>query len=181
MLLRYRRWPLIHTRAPALHSWPYALARLGPHQPYDQVQPVHLTPGVLVVELRPRPVVFQAAALLGVKQAVQVEARCPLVLGLNKGLGVIKSDPPDVLGQLAVCARKVLRCGAQLTVCGVNLLDERVFDHRRLLSSTPACSPWPVLRRSPLALVPGSLEHCPCLSSSVTSAGTPSRTRTTPQ
>jgi hypothetical protein len=46
------------------------------------VQPVHLTPGVLVVELRPGPDVLQAAMLLGVEQAIEVEASCPLVLGL---------------------------------------------------------------------------------------------------
>src|SRR5215217_2896796 len=85
---RYRRWPLIQTRAPALHSSSYALARLGPHQPDDQVQPVHLPPGVLVVELRPCPVGLQAAMLLVVEQAVEVEARCSLVLGLQDGLCV---------------------------------------------------------------------------------------------
>jgi hypothetical protein len=79
---RYRRWPLIQTRAPALHSSSYALARLGPHQTDYQVLPVHLPPGVLVVELRPCPVGLQAAMLLGVEQAVEVEARCSLVLGL---------------------------------------------------------------------------------------------------
>jgi hypothetical protein len=52
------------------------------------VQPVHLTPCVLVVELRPRPVGLQAAMLLGVEQAVEVEARCSLVLGLQDGLCV---------------------------------------------------------------------------------------------
>jgi hypothetical protein len=52
------------------------------------VQPVHLTPGVLVVELRPRPVGLQAAMRLGVEQAVEVEARCSLVLGSQDGLCV---------------------------------------------------------------------------------------------
>jgi hypothetical protein len=46
------------------------------------VQPVHLTPCVLAVELCPCPDVLQAAVLVGVKQAIEVEARCPLVLGL---------------------------------------------------------------------------------------------------
>jgi hypothetical protein len=36
--------------------------------------------------------------LLGVQQAVEVEACCPLVPGLQDGLGVIQADPPDVLG-----------------------------------------------------------------------------------
>jgi hypothetical protein len=46
------------------------------------VKPVHFTPCVLEVEFRPRPDALQAAMLLGVQQAVEVEARCPLVLGL---------------------------------------------------------------------------------------------------
>jgi hypothetical protein len=120
-----------------------ALARVGPHQPDDQVQPVHLTPGVLVVELRPCPDVLQAAVLVGVEQAVEVEARRPLVLGLKDRLGVVKADPPYVLGELAVGSGQILRCGAQLTVCRVDLLDQRIIVYRRLLSSTPACSPSP--------------------------------------
>ena len=47
--------------------------------------------------------------LLGVEQAVEVEARRPLVLGLEDGLGVVQADPPDVLGELAVGSRQVLR------------------------------------------------------------------------
>src|SRR5215208_4916952 len=169
-----RRAPLAQTRTPTLHSSPYALTRLGPHQPDDQVQPVHLTPGVLVVELRPRPDVLQAAVLVGVEQAVEVEARCPLVLGLKDRLGVLQADPPYVLGELTVGSCQILRCGAQLTVRRVDLLDQRIVIYRRLLSSTLACSPSPC-GRSPLALVPCAPEHCPCLSFSLTSAGTPSR------
>jgi hypothetical protein len=41
-----------------LHSPLPTLARA--HQPHDQVQPLHLGPGVLVVELRPRPMVFRS-------------------------------------------------------------------------------------------------------------------------
>src|SRR5919107_1932128 len=110
MLRRCRRGPLAHTRAAALHSSPYALARLGPQQPDDQVKPVHLTPCMLKVEIRPRPDALQAAMLVGVEQAVEIEARCPLVLGLQDGLSVIQADPPDVLGQFAVSACQIL-CG----------------------------------------------------------------------
>src|SRR5215203_5907751 len=108
--------------------------------------------------------------LLGVEQAVEVQARRPLVLCLQDSLGVIKSDPPYVLGELTVDACQVFRGSAQLKVCRVDLLDQRIVVNRRLLSSTPACSPSPVLRRSPLALVPGATEHCPCLSFSFTCA-----------
>jgi hypothetical protein len=98
---------------------------------------------VLVVEFRPRPDVLQAAVLVGVEQAVEVEARCPLVLGLKDRLGVVKADPPYVLGKLTVGSCQILRCGAQLTVCRVDLLDERIVIYRRLLFSTLACSPSP--------------------------------------
>src|SRR5919112_2745480 len=131
---RCRRGPLAHTRATALHSSLYALARLGPQQPDDQVKPVHLTPCVLEVEIRPRPDVLQASMLLGVEQAVDVEGRCPLVLGLQDSLSIVQADPPDVLGELAVGSHQILCGGAQPTVGRVNLLDERVVSHRRLLS-----------------------------------------------
>src|SRR5215218_7187244 len=75
---------------------------------------------------------------------------------LQDRLGVIKSDPPYVLGELAVGSRQVLRGGAQLTVCRVDLHYECVVGHRLHLSSTPACSPSPVLLRSPPALAPCS-------------------------
>src|SRR3712207_5398508 len=70
--------------------------------------------------------------LVGVEQAVEVEARSPLVLCLKNGLGVVQADPPDVLGELAVGSHQILCGGAQPTVCRVNLLDERVVGHRRL-------------------------------------------------
>jgi len=90
------------------------------------VQPLDLAPCVLEVELRPRPVVLQAAMLLGVEQAVEVEARRPLVPGLQDGLSVIQADPPDMLGKLTVGSRQVLRGGAKPLVCCVDLLDESV-------------------------------------------------------
>jgi len=99
------------------------------------VQPIHFAPGVLVVELCPRPDVLHASMLLGVEQTIEVEARRPLVLALKDRLGIIKSDPLDVLGELAVCACQILHCGAQPTVHRVNLLDERIVGHRCLLSS----------------------------------------------
>jgi hypothetical protein len=46
------------------------------------VQPLHLAPGVLVVEFSSRPVGLQAAMVVGVEQAVEVEARCSLVIRL---------------------------------------------------------------------------------------------------
>src|SRR5918994_2827487 len=129
---RYRRGPLAHTRATALHSSHYALARLGPQQPDDQVKPVHLTPCVLEVEIRPRPDVLQASMLLGVEQAVEIEARCPLVLSLQDGLGIVQADPPNILGELAVGSDQFLGGGAKQTVGRVYLFDERVVGHRRL-------------------------------------------------
>src|SRR5215217_8220110 len=113
--------------------------------------------------------------LLGVEQAVEIEARCPLVLGLQDRLSVIQADPPDVLGQLAVSACQILRGCLKPTVRRVNLLDERVVGHRHRFSSTLACSPSPVLRQSPPALAPCYPELSPRLSSSLTSAGTSSR------
>src|SRR5215210_5573932 len=135
MTRRCRRGPLAHTRAATLHSSSYAFARLGPQQPDDQVQPLDLTPCVLEVEIRPRPDVLKASMLVGVEQAVEVEARCPLVPGLQNRLGVVQAYSPSVLGQLAVGACQVLRGDAQPTVRRIDLLDERVVDHRRLLSS----------------------------------------------
>ena len=77
---------------------------MGPQQPDDQVQPLDLAPCMLKVEIRPRPDALQAAMLIGVQQAVEVEARRPLVLGLQDGLCIVQADPPDILGQLAVGA-----------------------------------------------------------------------------
>src|SRR5215217_2859223 len=94
--------PLISS--PLIPSSLYALARLGPQQPDDQVQPLDLAPCMLKVEIRPRPDALQAAMLIGVQQAVEVEARRPLVLGLQDGLCIVQADPPDILGQLAVGA-----------------------------------------------------------------------------
>src|SRR5918999_4042254 len=104
-----------------------------------------------MVELRPRPLSLQAAMLVGVEQAVEVEARGPLVLGLQDGLGVVQSDPPDVLGELAVGSHQILCGGAQLTVCRVDLLDERVVGHRRLPPRL-----WPLYHRSGLLTGLGS-------------------------
>src|SRR5215211_6785853 len=71
-----------------LRSSLYTLTRLGPQQPNDQVQPLDLTPCVLVVEISFRSVVLYATMFVGVEQAVEIETRCPLVLGLQDGLGV---------------------------------------------------------------------------------------------
>ncbi len=111
------------------------------------MQPLHLTPRVLVVELRPRPGVLQAAVLVGVEQAVEVEARRPLILSLQNRLGVVQSNPPDVLGERAVGASQVLRSGAQPTVRLVDLLDQRVAVRCRLLSSSSTFVP-PILQPS---------------------------------
>src|SRR5215217_2278620 len=139
MLRRCRRRLQIQARMPTLPlissplilSSLYTLTRLGPQQPDDQVQPLNLTPGVLVVELRPRPDALQAAMLLGVEQAVEIEARCPLVLSLQDGLGIVQADPPNILGELAVGSHQFLGGGAKQTVGRVNLFDERVVGHRR--------------------------------------------------
>src|SRR5829696_7149785 len=133
-------------RVPALPSVAlrlrlYPLARLGAKQPNDQVQPLHLAPGVLVVEFGSRPVGLQAAMVVGVEQDFQVEARSPLVLCFQDRLRVIESNPSDVLGQLAVGPRQFVRGGAQPKVRRINLLDKRVALHRRLLSSTPVSLP----------------------------------------
>jgi len=52
------------------------------------VQPLDLAPCVLVVEISFPSVGLQATMFVGVEQAVEVEAGCPLVLGLQDGLGV---------------------------------------------------------------------------------------------
>ena len=70
------------------------------------MQPLDLAPCMLEVELRPRPVVLQVAMLLGVEQAFEVEARRPLVPGLQDGLGIVQADPPYVLGKLTVGSRQ---------------------------------------------------------------------------
>jgi hypothetical protein len=53
---------------------------------------------------------------------VEVETRCLIVLGLQDDLGVVQTNPPDVLGELAVGSHQFLR-GAQPTVRRVNLFD----------------------------------------------------------
>src|SRR5215203_3817058 len=112
---------------------------------------------------------------VGVEQAVEIEARCPLVLGLQDGIGVVQADPPDMLGELAVGSHQFLGGDAYPTVRQVNLLDECVVGHRHHFSSPPVCSPSPVLRRSPSALAPCSPDLCPCPSVSLTSTGTVSQ------
>jgi hypothetical protein len=106
----------------------------------DQLQPVYLVPGVPVIEFRPRPLGFQAAVLVGVQQALEVEARRPLVLGLQDRLGIVQADPPDTLGERALGADQGFRGGTQPTVRLFYLLDER------LVGRFPASSP-PLLRR----------------------------------
>ena len=69
------------------------------------MQPFHLAPSVLVIELRPRPVSLKAAILVGVEQAFEVEAGGPLVLGLQDRLGVIQTDPSDVLCERSALVR----------------------------------------------------------------------------
>jgi len=68
------------------------------------VQPLDLAPSVLEVEISSRSVDLQAAMILGVEQAVEVEARRSLVLGLQDSLCIVQADPPDILGELAVGA-----------------------------------------------------------------------------
>jgi hypothetical protein len=119
------------------------------------VQPLDLAPGVLEVELSSRSVGLQTQMLVGVEQAFEVEARCPLVLGLKNRLGVIQAYSQDVLGQLAVGACQFLRGGAQPTVRYIDLFDERVVDQRRLLSLIP-------IRTSRAAIyAPVRQHHCP--------------------
>jgi hypothetical protein len=65
------------------------------------VQPLDLAPHVLVVEISSRSVGLQASMLVGVEQAVEVEARRPPVLGLQDSLCIVQADPPEVLGELA--------------------------------------------------------------------------------
>jgi hypothetical protein len=104
------------------------------------VQPFYLAPGVLVIKLCPRSIGLQVAVLVGVEQAIEVEASGPLVLGLQDRLGVVQADPPDVLGERAIGARQFLRGDAQSPVRLVDL-DQRVVGYCRLLlySSMLAC------------------------------------------
>jgi hypothetical protein len=75
------------------------------------VQPVHLASGVLVVELRPRPISLQAAVLVGVEQAVEVEARRPLVLRLQDRLGVVQALISSISASLVIVVSSPrLRC-----------------------------------------------------------------------
>ena len=85
---------------------------------------------MLVVELGPRPLCLQAAMLVGVEQAVEVEARRPLVFRLQNSLGVVQPDPPNVLGELAVGARQGFRRGDQPAVGRGYLLYQRVVVRR---------------------------------------------------
>ena len=101
------------------------------------MQPLHLAPRVLVVELGPRPVGVQATVLVGVEQAVEVEAGRPLVFCLEYRLGVVQPDPPDVPGELAVGARQGFRRGVQPAVGFVYLLDQRVVVRRPSSSGPP--------------------------------------------
>jgi hypothetical protein len=99
------------------------------------VQPLDLAPGVLEFEFRPLPGILQVAVLVGVEQAVEVEASRPLVFGLQNCLSVIQADPTDVPSERAVGTRQVLRGDAQSTVSSVDLLDQRLVVRCRLLSS----------------------------------------------
>ena len=94
------------------------------------MQPLHLAPRVPLVELGPRPVGLQVAVLVGVEQAVEVEARRPLVFRLQNSLGVVQPDPPNVLGELAVGARQGFRRGDQPAVGRGYLLYQRVVVRR---------------------------------------------------
>ncbi len=102
------------------------------------MQPLHIAPGVLVVELRPRQVGLEEPVLFCIEQAVEVEAGGPLVLGLQDRLRVLQADPPDVLGERAVGAGQGLRRGAQPAVGGVYLPYQRVAFRRP--SSRPPVS-----------------------------------------
>src|SRR5215210_438593 len=76
------------SRISHFHSSLYLLAELGPQQPNDQVQRLELVPCVRVLEIRALSVGLQASMFVSVQQAVEVEARCSLVLGPQDGLGV---------------------------------------------------------------------------------------------
>jgi hypothetical protein len=76
--------------------------------------------------------------LIGVQQAVEVEASGPLVLRLQDSLGIVQTDPPDVLDEQAVGPRQVLRGDPQTPVRLVDLLDQRLVTNYRLLSSSMA-------------------------------------------
>ncbi len=77
--------------------------------------------------------------LVGVEQAIEVEARRPLVFRLQDSLGVVQPDPPDVLGELAVGARQGFRRGVKPPVGRAYLLYQRVVV-RRPSSPGPAAS-----------------------------------------
>ena len=94
------------------------------------MQPLHLAPCVPLVELGPRPGDVEATVLVGVEQAIEVEARRPLVFRLQDSLGVVQPDPPNVLGELAVGARQDFRRGDQPAVGRGYLLYQRVVVRR---------------------------------------------------
>src|SRR5215207_4954238 len=73
--------------------------------------------------------------LLGVEKAVEVDARRPLVLGLQDSLCIVQPNPLDVLGELTVGAYQLSRSDAQPTLGCVDLFDERVVGHLRLPAS----------------------------------------------
>ncbi len=103
------------------------------------MQPLHLAPRVPLVELGPRPGGVEATVLVGVEQAVEVEASRPLVFRLQDSLGVVQPDSPDVLGELAVGGRQGFRRGVQPPVGRVYLPYQRVVV-RRPPSSVPPVS-----------------------------------------
>jgi hypothetical protein len=76
--------------------------------------------------------------LVGVQQAVEVEASGPLVLRLQDSLGIVQTDPPEVLDERAVGPRQVLRGHTQTPLGLVDLLDQRLVTNYRLLSSSMA-------------------------------------------
>ena len=76
--------------------------------------------------------------LVGVEQAVEVEARRPLVFRLQDSFGVVQPDPSDVLGKLAVGARQGFGRGAQPPVGSVYLLYQRVVVRRPSSPGPPA-------------------------------------------
>ena len=102
------------------------------------MQPLHLAPRVPLVELGPGPLGVQAAVLVCVEQAVEVEARSPLVFRLQDRLGVVQPDPPDVLCQRAIGASQGFRRGFQSPVGRLYLPYQRVVVRRPSSPGTPA-------------------------------------------
>jgi hypothetical protein len=138
------------------------------------VQPLDLAPCVLVVEFSFRSVVLQASMLIGVEQAVEVEARCPLVLCLQDSLGVVQPDPLDLRGQLTVGA-------CQISVAAFSRRYAELISSMSASLVIGITSPrlWsarlPGVATGVGGVCPCPPDLCPWPSVSLTSTGTPSQ------